>query len=72
MCVWGGGGGNKKKTVMKLDFYKVFWRQLGTFVVRATNSGFQEGELSVTQQHGLISSFFTIPRENTSLFIRKF
>ena len=36
------------------DFYKVFWRQLGTFVVRAINSGFQEGELSVTQQHGLI------------------
>ena len=43
------------------DFYKVFWRQLCTFVVRAINSGFQEGELSVTQQHGLI---VCIPKEN--------
>ena len=43
------------------DFYKVFWRQLGTFVVRAINSGFQEGELSVTQQHGLI---VCIPKES--------
>ena len=43
------------------DFYKVFWRQLGTFVVRAINSGFQEGELSVTQQHGLT---VCIPKES--------
>ena len=43
------------------DFYKVFWKQLGTFVVRAINFGFLKGELSVTQQHGLI---VCIPKEN--------
>ena len=43
------------------DFYKVFWKQLGTFVVRAINYGFLKGELSVTQQHGLI---VCIPKEN--------
>lgn len=45
------------------DFYKTFWRQLGNFVVRAINSGFIEGELSVTQQQGLI---VCIPKENKS------
>ena len=43
------------------DFYKVFWKQLGTFVVRAINFGFLKGELSVTQQHGLV---VCIPKEN--------
>ena len=42
------------------DFYKVFWKQLGTFVVRAINYGFLR-EFSVTQQHGLI---VCIPKEN--------
>ena len=41
------------------DFYKVFWRLLGIFVVRAINSGFQEGEFSVTQQHGLRDNKWT-------------
>ena len=45
------------------DFYKVFWKQLGTFVLRAINAGFQNGELSITQQHGLI---VCIPKENKS------
>ena len=44
------------------DFYKVFWKQLGTFVLRAINAGFQNGELSITQ-HGLI---VCIPKENKS------
>ena len=43
------------------DFYMLFWKQLGTFVVRAINFGFLKGELSVTQQHVLIVS---IPKEN--------
>ena len=45
------------------DFYKVFWKQLGTFVLRAINAGFHNGELSITQQHGLI---VCIPKENKS------
>lgn len=43
------------------DFFKVFWKQLGAFVVRAVNFGFVRGELSVTQQQGLI---VCIPKEN--------
>ena len=36
------------------DFHKVFWKQLDTFLLRAINAGFQNGELSITLQHGLI------------------
>lgn len=43
------------------DFFKVFWGQLGSFVVRAINYGFSQGELSITQQQGLI---VCIPKEN--------
>ena len=43
------------------DFYKTFWKQLGNFVVRAINYGFLQGELSITQQQGLI---VCIPKEN--------
>ena len=45
------------------DFYKVFWKQLGIFVLRATNAGFQNVDLSITQQHGLI---VCIPKDNKS------
>ena len=44
-----------------VDFFKVFWKQLGNFVVRAINLGFLQGELSITQQNGLI---VCIPKEN--------
>lgn len=43
------------------EFFKTFWKQLGTFVVRAINLGFLQGELSITQQQGLI---VCIPKEN--------
>lgn len=43
------------------DFFKTFWKQIGNFVVRAINSGFLQGELSFTQQQGLI---VCIPKEN--------
>ena len=38
-------------------------KQLGTFVLRAINAGFQNGELSITQQYGLK---VCIPKENKS------
>ena len=44
-----------------VEFFKTFWKQLGSFVVRAINFGFDQGELSVTQQQGLI---VCIPKEN--------
>ena len=43
------------------DLYKTFWKQLGNFVVRAINYGFIQGELTITQQKGLI---VCIPKEN--------
>ena len=43
------------------DFFKAFWKLLGTFVVRAINFGLLQGELSITQQRGLI---VCIPKEN--------
>ena len=43
------------------EFFKVFWKQLGNFVLRSLNYGYMKGELSVTQKQGLITS---IPKEN--------
>ena len=37
------------------EFFKVFWKQLGNFVLRSLNYGYMKGELSVTQQQGLIT-----------------
>lgn len=43
------------------EFFKVFWRQIGCFVVRSINYSYQKGELSITQKQGLITC---IPKEN--------
>lgn len=43
------------------EFFKVFWKQLGNFVLRSLNYGYMKGELSVTQKQGLITY---IPKEN--------
>ena len=43
------------------EFFKVFWKQLGNFVLRSLNYGYMKGELSVTQKQGLITC---IPKEN--------
>lgn len=43
------------------EFFKVFWRYLGHFVIRSLNSGFQKGELSITQKEGIITC---VPKDN--------
>ena len=43
------------------EFFKVFWKQLGDFILRSVNYGFQKGELSITQREGIITC---IPKEN--------
>lgn len=43
------------------EFFKVFWKQLGHFVLRSINYGYQKGELSITQRQGIITC---IPKEN--------
>ena len=44
--------GNSGFTV---EFYKVFWRNIGHFLVRSINKGFAKGELSITQKQGVIT-----------------
>ena len=37
------------------EFFKCFWKQLGEFIVRSLNYGFQVGKLSTTQRQGIIT-----------------
>ena len=37
-----------------VEFFKVFWGQLGQFILRSLNEGFRKGELSNTQKEGVI------------------
>ncbi|WP_419612126.1 RNA-directed DNA polymerase, partial [Thiolapillus sp.] len=43
------------------EFYKVFWNDIGTFLVRSINNGFTKEEMSVTQRRGVITC---IPKED--------
>ena len=43
------------------EFFKVFWKQLGAFVLWSLNYGYKNGELSITQKQGLLTC---IPKEN--------
>ena len=43
------------------EFFKVFWKELGHFVLRSINFGYKMGELSITQRQGIITC---IPKEN--------
>ena len=45
------------------EFFKVFWKKLGTFVMRAVNHSYLTGELSLVQRQGIIT---LIPKENKS------
>lgn len=45
------------------EFFKVFWRQIGFFVLRSLNLGYKNRELSTCQRQGIITC---IPKENKS------
>lgn len=47
------------------EFFKVFWKNLGHFIVRSLNHGYEIGELSCTQKQGIITC---IPNEGKSKF----
>lgn len=49
-------------------FSNFFWKQLGHFIVRSFNFGYEKGELSVTQKQGIITC---IPKEGKSKFYIK-
>ena len=36
------------------EFYKCFWKDIGIYLLRSINEGFKKGELSVTQNQGII------------------
>lgn len=42
------------------EFFKLFWVNIGKFIMRSINFGFSKGELSVTQKQGIITC---IPKE---------
>ena len=41
--------------------FKVFWKDIGQFVLRSLNYGYMKGELSISQKQGVITC---IPKEN--------
>ena len=43
------------------EFFKVFWRDIGQFVLRSLNYGYMKGELSISPKQGVITC---IPKEN--------
>ena len=43
------------------EFFKCFWKYLGTFIVRSLNYGYTIGQLSITQRQGIITC---IPKSN--------
>ena len=38
-----------------VNFFKIFWKDLGVYLVRSINYGLQAGKLSTTQTQGLIT-----------------
>ena len=44
-----------------IEFFKFFWIDIGSFIVRSINYGFEIGQLSSTQKEGVITS---IPKGN--------
>ena len=38
-----------------VEFFKVFWKKLGVFVIRAINESFRKGEMSTVQREGIIT-----------------
>ena len=37
------------------EFFKMFWKHIGLFVVRSINYGYENNSLSITQRHGIIT-----------------
>ena len=50
------------------DSFKVFWKQLGVFVLRSLNHGYTIGELSITHKQCIITC---IPKTINQRFLKK-
>ena len=42
-------------SVFSAEFFKVFWKQLGAFVLRSLNYGYITGELPIMQKQSIIT-----------------
>ena len=47
----------------KVEFFKLFWTDIGIFILRSLNYGYRSGSLSVTQKQGIITC---LPKPNKS------
>jgi len=49
------------------EFYKVFWKDVSTFLVSSLNRSYQKGNLAITQRRGII---FLIPKKDKACIKR--
>jgi len=47
------------------EFYKIFWKQIGPFMVKSLNYSFKAGQLSITQKQGIIICIPKTENRNT-------
>ena len=40
---------------MTVNFFKFFWKDLGEFIIKSLNEGFEKGKMSITQREGIIT-----------------
>ena len=38
-----------------VNFFKFFWKDIGPFIIRSLNEGFDIGKMSITQREGIIT-----------------
>ena len=48
-----------------VEFFKLFWLDLGNFILRSLNFGYNNGNLSVTQKQGIITC---LPKQDKNRF----
>ena len=53
---------------LPVEFYKVFWKDVGELLVNSLNYAYASGKLSVTQRRGVIK---LIPKKDTELYYVK-
>ena len=51
-----------------VEFFKLFWLDLGNFILRSLNFGYNNGNLSVTQKQGIITC---LPKQDKNRFFLK-
>ena len=49
---------------LPVEFYKVFWKDVSTFLISSLNRSYQKGNLAITQRRGIIS---LIPKKDKAL-----